>query len=104
MANEKLTLEQRVELLEQKLNSSSITPKTDLEIKREELQALYQRRSTAKSSIDTKAEWNKGLENPLSEFDYVRGLISAKQEELRQLQIKENPAKQIVTNQNMGGY
>lgn len=104
MAIEKLTLEQRVELLEQKLNSSAITPKTEFDIKREELQALYVRRGNAKSSIDVKADWNKGLDNPISEFDYVRGLIGIKSEEVRQLQIKENPSKQIVTNQNMGGY
>ena len=104
MANEKLTLEQRVELLEQKLNSSSITPKTELDIKREELQALYERRGNAKSHIDAKADWNKNLEKPISEFDFVRKQIEIKSEELRQLQIKENPTKQIVTNQNMGGY
>ena len=104
MAESKLTLEQRVELLEQKLNSSSIVQKTELDIKKEELQALYVRRGNAKSSIDAKAEWNKNLENPISEFDYLRGLISAKQEELRQLTLKINPERQIVTNENMGGY
>lgn len=104
MAESKLTLEQRVELLEQKLNSSSIVQKTELDIKKEELQALYVRRGNAKSSIDPKAEWNKNLENPISEFDHLRGLISAKQEELRQLTLKSNPEKKIVTNENMGGY
>ena len=104
MAESKLTLEQRVELLEQKLNSSSIVQKTELDIKKEELQALFVRRGNAKSSIDPKADWNKGLENPISEFDYVRGLISDKQEELKRLTLKINPERPIVTNENMGGY
>lgn len=100
---EKLTLEQRVEALEQRLNTSSIIPKTEVDLKKEELQTLYIQRGNAKSSIDPKSDWNKGLITPISEFDYVRGLITVKQQELKDLELTIKPEKVIVTNANMGG-
>lgn len=105
MAEPKLTLEQRVEALELKLNTSSIQQKSETDIKKEELQALYVRRGNAKSSIDEKSDWNKGKKESefLSESDYVRGLITVKQAELKELETKITPERVIVTNTNMGG-
>lgn len=103
MADKKLTLEERVEALEKRLNTSAITPKTEIDIKKEELQALYVRRGNAKSSIDASAEWNKNLTTPISEFDFVKGQILVKQEDLKKLQIQVKPERVVITNENMGG-
>jgi hypothetical protein len=100
---EKLTLEQRVEKLEHRLNSSTIKHKTELDVKREQLQELYNRRGIAKSNIDEKSDWNKSREVKISEYDYVRELILHKQSELKTLEISEKPEKILITNTNMGG-
>lgn len=103
MAEKKLTLEERVEALEKRLNTSAIVPKTQIDILKEELQALYVRRGVAKSSIDEKSEWNKDRKDPISEFDFVKGQILIKQEELKKLQIQIKPERVVITNENMGG-